>query len=110
MDIIDDDKASELPRPRAAGTMDPVVETEKHELTSIWMQNGKTENQTFGLGPQSAGEFCSEPIWILAANMKLLQTRAHAEWDKLSSLQRDTRLDRYRIEIANKMANKYVDI
>ena len=50
MDIIDDDKASELPRPRAAGTMDPVVETEKHELTSIWMQNGKTENQTFGLG------------------------------------------------------------
>ena len=49
MDIIDDDKASELPRPRAAGTMDPVVETEKHELTSIWMQNGKTENQTFGL-------------------------------------------------------------
>ena len=32
----------------------------------------QTENQTFGLGPQSAGEFCSEPIRILAANIKLL--------------------------------------
>ena len=33
MENINDDKASELPRPRAAGTMDPVIETEKHELT-----------------------------------------------------------------------------
>ena len=32
---INDDTASELPRPRAAGNMDPVFETEKHELTQF---------------------------------------------------------------------------
>ena len=58
---INDDTASKLPRPRAAGTIDPVFETEKHELTQFDFKMAKLKPDIW-FGAAAAGEFCSEPI------------------------------------------------